>query len=296
MNKLFYTITAILYKLLGPKHSFELAMSPLGKRIFKTIVGEKKQIIQIKTKYNFLIRLTKYQYLMSGYFFLGETNPLETNLVRKLLTKGDVFFDIGAHIGWYTLNASQIVSGTGKVYAFEPNPDIYNECKENCTINNMNNVIIEKIALSDKDGTDTFWVGDDMGGSLIKENTQKLTIGYDVEKIKVKTEKINTFCKNKKIKKIALIKIDVEGAEMKILAYAEEIIKKYKPSFIIEILDEKQKIDIINYFKKFNYSPYSFTSEGLHKINADFSAFQTVNLFFTHEMVIEKLRNSITIN
>ncbi|MBC6422595.1 MAG: FkbM family methyltransferase [Hormoscilla sp. SP5CHS1] len=40
--------------------------------------------------------------------------------MRRYLQKGDVFVDIGAHIGYYSVIAARIVGSAGKVFAFEP--------------------------------------------------------------------------------------------------------------------------------------------------------------------------------
>ena len=71
--------------------------------------------------------LSPYEYYMSGYFFLGESNPMETRVLRRVLRIGDIFLDVGAHIGWYSLSARQIVGPAGKVIAFEPNPSCVSE-------------------------------------------------------------------------------------------------------------------------------------------------------------------------
>ena len=62
---------------------------------------------------------------------MGETNPYETKVLRETLKSGDIFFDIGAHIGWYSLNAAQIVGEKGKVIAFEANPNCFADLGKN---------------------------------------------------------------------------------------------------------------------------------------------------------------------
>lgn len=58
-------------------------------------------------------------YVSRGCLF-DSYEPVETDLVRRHLAAGDVFFDIGANIGWFSLLASTIVGPSGHVHAFEP--------------------------------------------------------------------------------------------------------------------------------------------------------------------------------
>ena len=51
--------------------------------------------------------------------------PLETVVLMQLVAPGSVFFDIGAHMGYFTLLASRLVGETGRVHAFEPTPQTY---------------------------------------------------------------------------------------------------------------------------------------------------------------------------
>src|SRR3989344_2665787 len=74
----------------------------------------------------------------------------ETKLVSKYLKKGDVFVDVGAHIGYFTLLASKIVGPVGRVYAFEPNTNNFKLLQKNVKRNKLNNVICINKAIADK--------------------------------------------------------------------------------------------------------------------------------------------------
>lgn len=91
-------------------------------------------------------------YLTQSVLHLGEYEPMETRLVRERLQEGDVFLDVGANIGWYTVLASPRVGAGGKVIAFEPDPANAAMLRRNVEANGLTNVVVEEKALSNEPG------------------------------------------------------------------------------------------------------------------------------------------------
>lgn len=71
-----------------------------------------------------------------------------TNLFKKIVKEGDVVIDLGANIGYFALLAAKLVGPTGKVFAFEPEPQNFSYLKKNVELNNYTNVMIEQKAVS----------------------------------------------------------------------------------------------------------------------------------------------------
>ena len=65
----------------------------------------------------------------------GLWEPFETSLIVSRLNTGDVFVDVGANIGYFTLIAASLVGDQGQVYAFEPDPENYRLLEKNCAHN-----------------------------------------------------------------------------------------------------------------------------------------------------------------
>jgi FkbM family methyltransferase len=76
-------------------------------------------------------------------------------LLGRLLGPGAVFFDVGAHVGFYSLMASRRVGQAGRVVAFEPNPRNIDYLRRHVALNTVTNVEIVEAAVSSSDG----WVG-----------------------------------------------------------------------------------------------------------------------------------------
>src|SRR5687768_1994453 len=74
----------------------------------------------------------------------------EAEVMRQFVRPGDVVFDIGAHLGFYTLLLSKLAGEGGKVFAFEPNPELLPSLRR--TLEEPKNVQLFEVALSDKEG------------------------------------------------------------------------------------------------------------------------------------------------
>ena len=135
----------------------------------------------------------------------------EIEYLTNTLTKGDIFVDIGANIGLFSLIASKIVGIEGKVICFEPAPLTYSRLNENLKLNKLQNIDSRNIGLSDKKGELTFYVstnGYDAWNSFAPSQDNKLESSIQVPVSTLDRELLNI---NKS--KIKLVKIDVEGWE-----------------------------------------------------------------------------------
>jgi len=82
----------------------------------------------------------------------GVYEPEDTEFVRRVVKPGDVAFDIGANIGYYTLFLSRLVGPSGRVVAFEPAPDLLEILRGNVAYNRCAHVTVEPKAVTDRTG------------------------------------------------------------------------------------------------------------------------------------------------
>lgn len=87
-----------------------------------------------------------------GLSLKGVHEEFETELVKRMIKRGDVVLDIGANIGYYTLIFAKIVGEDGKVFAFEPDPTNFALLKRNVEINGYKNILLVQKAVSNKSG------------------------------------------------------------------------------------------------------------------------------------------------
>lgn len=161
-------------------------------------------------------------------------------LLEKILKKGDVFFDVGANIGYISAYALSLVGKPGVVYSFEP-VSYYYENLQNLVEKNPNySIKINRVALGDKVGEVEIYINDLKFRQNIGLNS--LLPSHMDERMNLKKEKVHLttlskFISENSIDGIKLIKIDTEGFEFPVLKGLEAYIhtSKNKPFIICEI-------------------------------------------------------------
>ncbi|MEK6968833.1 MAG: FkbM family methyltransferase [Nanoarchaeota archaeon] len=147
-----------------------------------------------------------------------------TESFKNYVKEGDTVVDIGAHIGYHTLTLAKLVGEKGKVYAFEPCPEIFELLKKNINVNGYKNVILINKAVSNSADKHIFYVDKTGRNSLINSTSIKLTQSIEVDTIRLDDLNI----------KPNLIKMDIEGGEIKALRGMNDTIKKNQVVLITE--------------------------------------------------------------
>ncbi len=148
----------------------------------------------------------------------GTYEEAQSRLFESVVGPGDAVLDLGAHFGYYTLLASLLVGGSGRVYSFEPDPRNAWYLRRHAFLNRCRNVSVEESAVFDRAGTIGFQPGPGSG-------TGHVSASGDLE---VRAVRLDDFVELRRIRP-AVLKIDVEGAEGAVLAGAREVLLRYRP-------------------------------------------------------------------
>lgn len=225
----------------------------------------------VRTALNLTLRLIKPPYVIvdKNRMFLdkddsmrlsivGVYEPTTVKLLQKKVKKGDTVIDIGAHIGYYTLLAARRVGNKGKVYAFEPNKDNQRLLIKNLTANGYKNVEIIDKAVAEKPSKAKLFLSDVSTGmhSLINIDDSKESTIVDITSI-------DDFF-GKKVPKVSVIKMDIEGGEYAATKGMRKLVKKNKnitlftefSPFVIK-KSGKSPIGFLNLLKKYGFELYS---------------------------------------
>src|SRR5690606_26316395 len=136
---------------------------------------------------------------------------------EHFLSKSDyILFDIGANIGNYSLMLSEIFGNNSKIYSFEPSTSTFKVL--NKRIKGFNTIQGYNYGLSDKESEAILYSNAELSGlaSLYRRRLDHFNIHFD-RKEKIQLTTLDDFCLRNNIQKIDLLKIDVEGSEMKVL-------------------------------------------------------------------------------
>lgn len=147
-------------------------------------------------------------------------------LIARELKAGDVFVDIGANIGYFSLLAAQLVGKSGAVYGFEPIARVAKQFARSVQANDHSNVFVRQLALGNAVAQMQLSImpGNVGGSSLVKQIDSGLT----------ETVQVSTLDREIGSQKVDFIKIDVEGYEYEVLLGARHVLATYAPKLVLE--------------------------------------------------------------
>jgi FkbM family methyltransferase len=167
-----------------------------------------------------------------------ETN--ETSLAMKIIQHGDVVYDCGANIGYFTLLYSKLVGPTGKVFAFEPDPVNFRFLERNLLLNSCKNVTLIQKAVSYESGSIDLYIDEYNRG-----DHRTYDAGSGLKCIKVLSTSLNDHLTEYN-NPPTFIKMDIQGAEYHALLGMNQI------------LDHKSQLSL-----SLEYWPHAIVQQGL---------------------------------
>jgi FkbM family methyltransferase len=183
----------------------------------------------------------------SVYFNLVE--PEQTSAFVENLADGEVFFDVGANVGYYTVLGSRLVGENGLVVAFEPVARNLAHLYNHVALNKLENVSIIPAACSDEISLAAFSTGPNNAmGHLTDGNNE--TPGKNL--MLVPTVTLDAVAERLGVVP-QVLKIDVEGAELSVLRGASSKILPAKPRIFLSLHSETLRTDCLEYLRKFGY-------------------------------------------
>ena len=200
------------------------------------------------------------------FIYLGMPEYEGNMYVLNNLKPNDTFIDVGACIGDYSLFASSIIT-SGHIYAFEPFGKSVKMFEENIRLNNIKNITIYRGVASDKNGYEYL---------SIEEESEVNNIAHEKSagnRVRIPSITLDRYITVNDINRVAILKIDVEGSEMKVLKGAEESIQKGKIKRILIELNKNNQFfgtsnqKIISWLKDHQYTIYLFKEDKIRKMN-----------------------------
>jgi FkbM family methyltransferase len=170
----------------------------------------------------------------------------ETRFIQESIKPSFTAVDVGANIGYYTLIMARLAK---HVYAFEPEPKNFEILEKNIAVNGVENVILDRSALSDKNSIGTLHICNFNNGM----NRLYPSKWCSSETIQVETMKLDDV-----VEHADFIKMDIEGAELgalrgmtRLLEKGTTVLMEFHPPSIIEYGVAPK--EVYDYMKSFGY-------------------------------------------
>lgn len=154
--------------------------------------------------------------------------------LASLARPGDICYDIGANLGFFSILLGRLVGATGMVYAFEPVPANAAAIERNACLNDLANVCVARVALTRSDGEAELLLAQHVGGAVLAgagippDPAGRLTVA---------TAAVDSLVARGELTPPRIVKIDVEGAEMDVLKGMERTLSDHAPAIVLELDD-----------------------------------------------------------
>lgn len=234
----------------------------------------------------------------AGIYYRGFSEPDTADFFYRFLQPGMVMFDVGAHIGEYTLLAAKLVGASGRVHAFEPQANLFPVLTKSIEMNDFNHVELNCTAVSNLAGTIEFQVLNEPSMSSIRKQSSP----FKAEQIvAVACTSLDIYGRDRKAK-IDLIKVDVEGAEKFVFQGATELMclpPNLSPTWIFEYAPSGYADfgylgeDVLNLLQQHGYTIWQYCGNGqIQRFDPDAQLEDVVNLLATKNSahLIEQLQ------
>ena len=186
---------------------------------------------RIRTHDGFLMDLDLADFLQRHIYVTGTWEPATAAALTARLKPGDVFIDIGANVGYFSLLAAQIVGTEGRVLAFEPNPEVFERLRRNADLNTATCIQMYRLGIGAQAGTARFFIdpSGNTGASSLAGQTR------DGNNLDIQLDTLDNISQLENLTRVAMLKIDIEGAELQALQGARNVLHIHRPDIICEV-------------------------------------------------------------
>ncbi len=208
----------------------------------------------------------------------------ESAMMENLVSDGDSFFDIGANIGWYSINMA-MARRAARVYCFEPVLKTYRFLQKNLELNRVTNVTAHNFGFSNQEGEVAFYTYPEGSSNASSAN---LTGRSDVETQQCRLRTLDDYVCEKNLH-VDFIKCDVEGAELMVFQGGIKSIERDLPIVFSEILRKwsarfnYNPNEIFRFFRGFGYRAFTVKGKFLSGFGGMDDSTPETNFFFLHQ-------------
>ncbi len=160
-------------------------------------------------------------------YFTGWYGPQETVLLRDMLRPGMTFIDVGANWGYFTLLAMSLTGSGGRIISLEPDPRLFERLTSNIELNAPPHTAVTALAIAASDARGVALLrgyDEDQGNRGLSRMSDHAVDGSS--SFSVATDTLDAICEARGIDHVDVMKIDVEGAEGRVLRGMVRLIER----------------------------------------------------------------------
>ena len=171
-------------------------------------------------------------------------------VLLKHLRPGMVFYDLGANIGFFSLLAARLVGDTGRVVAFEADPELTQRLRQNIKRNAFASVSVEQKAVWSTSGGVLFARAD-------ISQTPDLGVGHVTDSpaagsVSIASVSLDDYTRT--APRPDFIKCDVEGSELEVFRGAHQLLRSKRPAVLCEIHSQENRKAFLEEFAALGYA------------------------------------------
>jgi FkbM family methyltransferase len=165
-------------------------------------------------------------------YSVGIYEPENVSIIKHACAAGMTAIDVGAHEGYLTLVMAACVGSAGQVFAFEPMPRNFKCLSQTVAMNNLNNVVLYQMAVSNgRNAKAKFQISDQSSsmGKLVEDES-----ALAESELEVTVTSLDQIIESGGIARIDFVKIDVEGHDLEVLEGMQGLVARFRPKILIE--------------------------------------------------------------
>ena len=190
----------------------------------RRVIARSRGVVASRSGYPVWLDEQTYDFVVP--YLREEYEPELSRFVSGLLGPGDVFVDVGANIGHFSLLAAPVVGSDGEVWALEPDPLAFHALQRNVEVGGHENIRALNIAVAAEEGTVTLFRSG-FGGGMNSLISSPESVGR--EPVEVRAVPIDALVDHE----VRGIKVDVEGVEATVLAGMRAVIARSPEAWVI---------------------------------------------------------------
>lgn len=226
-------------------------------------LAEQESVLTGKVPTGSAISLLSRDRMHRHIYLHGVHEPATTSFLMSTVGQGSTAIDVGANAGYFALLLADLAGPSGRVHAFEPNPELFDLLRSSAALRAVSNLVPVRAALGESEGLNDLYLSTDSANSGLSTMSPQVA-GQGAATVKVATRTLDGYCTEHSLAP-DIVKVDVEGHELAVLDGARVMLANRAPAYVICELETARNAaaPLVEFMEGFGYRACSLTDSGL---------------------------------